>query len=861
MEKKYNHKQMSLNKVDLWTNLKLFSPDIDSDKPPFVITLPPPNVTGHLHIGHAYGFSLPDLLVRYKKLKGYDAFIIPGSDHAGIATQTKFEKVLKETKNLRKDDLPKEEFLRLLSNWKNEQEEYIKKQFKGIGLAFDYHHYLFTLDQYVRDQVKKIFVKMYDDGLIYRALKLVNWDIKLKTAISNIEVIHKDVNQKLYHIKYFTEDQKNFVIVATTRPETMFGDRYLVVNPTDQRYQNIHDKIFINPVNGERMKVILDDYIDITFGTGVMKCTPAHDFNDDLLAKKHHLEYINIMNEDGTLNEYAGKYKGLDRLVARKNIVEELEANGYIVKIEETVSPVGFSERTDEVVEPYLSTQWFIKMDNLKKETINIQKNEKKKANFYPNRFDTQLLNFLENTDDWCISRQLVWGHEIPAWHHKVTKEVYVGVNPPADIENYIKDESVLDTWFSSGIWPLFCSKYMKDDKFFHRYFPNQCMVTGSDILFFWVSRMLNFSVYLTGQKPFNDILIHGLIRDSIGRKMSKSLNNGVDPFDIIEQHGLDSMRWFFYSSSTIGEDLNYNEEKIRSASNFMNKFYNIALFVNENTSNEDQFQFDQIKHPINAYILNRFQSIYETISYNLDKYNINVATKIFYDFVYDDFASFYLELTKILNLDDQYQKETRATLRFVFLQMLILFHPFCPMITEELYLNIFKIKDSILLHSYPSYQTLPVSSFPLDLKELITKIRVLRKEQDISNKVQLIFSFKDDEIMNDNILSLYNQLLKIVNAVLTTEPIKNSNLELIFKGIKLKTFYEKNINIDELKQRLVDRLKVVEAEIERANALLLNQNFINKAKDFLIKKEKDKLSSYEKERETLLSSIKEYEK
>lgn len=440
---------------------------------------------------------MPDIIVRYKKLQGYDAFIIPGTDHAGIATQTKFEKILKETENTNRFELGREAFLNKLIIWKDDQAEYIKKQWSALVLSLDYSNYMFTLDQYVVDQVKKIFVQMYKDKIIYRAKKLVNWDVELKTAISNIEVIHKEVTQTLYYIKYQTADQNDSVIVATSRPETMYGDKHLVMNPNDSRYKHLFNQTFINPLNNTKMSVILDDYIDIEFGTGIMKCTPAHDFNDYQLAKKHNLELINIMNEDGTLNELCHEHANLDRLKARELIVKKLKDNGSLIKIENYTSSIGFSERTNSVVEPYLSWQWFIKMDPLIKKTIQQQLDQTLKVDFYPNRFNKTLMTWLESTEDWCISRQLWWGHQIPVYYHKQTNEIYCDIDPPSDLENWVQDQDVLDTWFSSGIWPIFTTKYQKNEAFFNRYYPTALMVTGLDILFFWVSRMMNFAQYL----------------------------------------------------------------------------------------------------------------------------------------------------------------------------------------------------------------------------------------------------------------------------------------------------------------------------------------------------------------------------
>lgn len=864
LDKKYDFNSVQQNKMEFWQTNNLFKAQIDSNKPPFVVVLPPPNVTGHLHIGHAYGFSLPDIIVRYKKLQGYDAFIIPGTDHAGIATQTKYEKILKQTQKTDRFELGREVFLDKLKQWKDEQANYIHKQWNALGLSLDYDHYLFTLDDCVVRGVKEVFIKLYNDNVIYRAKKLVNWDVELKTAISNIEVIHKEVEQKLYHIKYFSVDKQDYVVVATSRPETMFGDKNLVFNPNDKRYTHLFNKQFINPVNDDLLNVVLDEYVDIEFGTGVMKCTPAHDFNDYELAKKHNLEFINILNEDGTLNDVCGKYSGLDRIKARELIVEELEQKGLLQKITTHKAAVGFSERTDQIVEPYMSYQWFIKIYELVSQTIKMQDDESKRTEFYPNRFNKTLLTWLQKTEDWCISRQLWWGHQIPVWYHKTKDLVYCDVNPPKDIENWKQDEDVLDTWFSSGIWPIFTTKWNEDDKFFKRYFPTSLMVTGVDILFFWVSRMMNFSQYLLKQRPFNDVLIHGLIRDSQGRKMSKSLNNGIDPFDVIAKYGLDAMRLFFASSTTIGEDLNFSDEKLAANWNYLNKIWNIAKYIELLGESKGELEVENSSnyHLINQWILTKLSYLVSEMTKNMDKYNLVVASKDLYDFIWNVFASQYLEYTKIMLQDESIKNETIHVCKYVFNQLLILLQPFAPNISEELWLKLNNTTSSILNQSYPKINFSYDESIVEELNNLVLEIRKLRLENEISNKIELEFDYqKTDFVINNK--PFINQMLKMVNSKIVNEINDNNKYTytISFNTNLLRTTYKQTIDIDLEIVKIQEQIKFVDNEILRVEKLLNNPGYVSKAPESLIKKEKEKLQTFSKQKENLLAQLNELNK
>ncbi|MCV3754023.1 valine--tRNA ligase [Ureaplasma zalophigenitalium] len=859
LNKKYDPIQIQKDKHLFWKEQAIFTKH-NPDLKPFTVVLPPPNVTGHLHIGHAYGFSLPDIIVRYKKLRGFDAFIIPGTDHAGIATQTKFEKILKDNDQQNKIALGRSVFLHQLTNWKNEQEQYIRRQFAALNLGMDENHYLFTLDEDVNKIVSEVFVKLYNEKLIYRANKLVNWDPILQTAISDVEVIHENIKGKLYYIKYWTVDHQDSVIVATSRPETMFGDKVLFMHPEDERYKHLWNKKFMNPINNQVMDVLLDDYIDLEFGTGVMKCTPAHDFNDYELAKKHHLELINIMNPDGTLNALCGEFANIDRLVARELIVDKLKETNHLVRVEEYATTIGLSQRSNAVVEPLLSLQWFIKMQDIVQQTINLQNSANSQSTFYPPRFHKALMQWLENTQDWCISRQLWWGHRIPVYYHKKDQSVYVGINPPTDIENYEQDNDVLDTWFSSGLWPLLTTKWQKDSQFFNHYFPTSLMVTGMDILFFWVSRMMNFSGYLTQQLPFKDVLIHGLIRDAQGRKMSKSLNNGIDPFDIINEYGLDAMRVYFASSTSIGEDLNFSQEKISSTWNYLNKIWNVAVFLDQSfdkdLANDQLVRTPDPKHPINQWIIESLSNCINEYIKNMDKYNLVVVSKDLFNFLYDVYASKYLEYTKVLLEDHDVAQETKKTMFFVFYEFLKLLHPFANNLSEELWLHWNTSKSSILHAAIEPFNFHANTTDAEMVNNLIFNIRNWRAENNVGNKTPLVFAINNPAYKVK--LKLYNQILKIVNTEMVFEESVNNqyNTSLIVNDLVLQMNFDNTAQMDLQRQNLLTKKEFLLKEIKRCHNLLNNPQYIAKAPEHLVNKEKEKLLGFEKQLQEVLNLL-----
>ncbi len=861
INKKYEHLKVEQDKNQFWYSNNLFEPK-DSNKF-FSIVLPPPNVTGHLHLGHAWDVSYQDVLIRYKRLNGYSALWLPGTDHAGIATQTKFDRILFETTGKRKDDLGKEKFLSELWNWKQSQADFIHSQWAKMGLSLSYKNEKFTMDEDVNLAVRKVFVELYKKGLIYQDKKIVNWDPQLKTAISNIEVIYKETSSKMYYFKYFTENKKDFVIVATTRPETMFGDVCLVAHPTDERYLKFKGQKFINPANDELLDLVFDDYIEKDFGTGIMKCTPAHDFNDNEIAKRHHLKVINIFNEDATLNELGNKYKNMDRFECREKLVSDLKQKGLLEKIETITNNVGYSERTNVVVEPYMSNQWFVSMDKLAKKVREIQSSTKNKVNFVPERFNKTLLNWLENIEDWCISRQLWWGHQIPIWYHKKTNEIYCEINPPKDIENWVQDESVLDTWFSSGLWPMVTMNW-PDTKnpIFKNYFPSDVLVTGYDIIFFWVSRMMMLTEEFTDTIPFKNVLIHGLIRDEQGRKMSKSLGNGVDPMDVIDEYGCDSLRLFLTATSSLGEDLLFSPTKIAHYWNFINKLWNGFRFIYDLIEKHEwkiNLKLDPKKlDVVDKAILDKLNSVIEKVSKCYEQFNFVVGTKYLVDFIWDEFNNNYLELCKIKIKNNDL--ECLNVLSYVLKQSIILLHPQAPFVTEEIYSHMFKTKDqiSIMNETWPSVLSIKdfdkqaYHNFSL-ISELIKKIR-LEHQLKFSDQIHITaFDTVNNKEVNTGIFCNYYEAWNT-----SFKEIKDKDTQVInyfLDNIKLN-FY-KAINKQDLLDGLLKQQKTIEFEYNRAYNMLQNQNFVAKASADKIQSEKDKLEKYKTQLDEINEQIK----
>lgn len=864
MAGKYDHQQVEQSHYQTWIEQGYFTAG-DKSKDPFCIVIPPPNVTGKLHLGHAWDTTLQDIVTRYKRMRGFDALWVPGMDHAGIATQAKVDERLKQ-EGISRFDIGREKFLDRAWEWKEEYASTIRKQWSKLGLSLDYTRERFTLDEGLSEAVRKVFVDLYQEGLIYQGERIINWDPKAKTALSNIEVIHKEVEGAMYAFRYQVVETGEYFEVATTRPETMFGDVCVVVHPKDERLNHLIGKHAVNPANGDELPIIGDEYIEIGFGTGAMKCTPAHDPNDFQISERHKLPKIICMNPDGTMNAVCGKYQGMDRFDCRKALVEDIKEAGNLVKIEKHIHQVGHSERTDVIVEPYLSKQWFVKMKPLAEEVLKNQEIEEQKIHFYPPRFEKTFQQWLENIEDWCISRQLWWGHRIPAWYHKETKEIYVGMDDPKDPENWIQDEDVLDTWFSSALWPFSTLGWPKDTDDLERYFPNDVLVTGYDIIFFWVARMAFQTRYCMHDRPFKDVLIHGLVRDAQGRKMSKSLGNGIDPMDVIEKYGVDSLRFFLTTNSTPGQDLRYIEEKVESSWNFINKIWNASRFVLMQI--DDQTTMD-IENPsmIDKWILSRFQEVLKNVEANMEKYEYALVGNELYSFIWDDFCSWYIELSKAgLQSDDEaIRKAAQSTLLVVLSGIIKMLHPFMPFVTEEIYLALPGHKESINVEAWPEAIALSMDQREMDsVSQLITMIeavRAIKIEYGMKPSADVnILVYDDDETIIKGTDELKAILMKMCHALWTDQLSDEEMVVRPIRGGSLRVPLASVINIEEEIAKLTKEKDKLNGEIKRGEGMLANPNFIHKAPEAKVQAEREKLENYRRQYAVVEAKLKEYQ-
>ena len=696
LDKKYNHIEVEKGKYDEWRKKEYFKSG-DLSKKPFCIVIPPPNVTGKLHLGHAWNVTLQDIIIRYKKMQGYDCLWLPGMDHAGIATQSKVDKKLRD-EGIDPRSLSREKWLEKAWEWKDEFAKTIHEQWAKMGISVDYSKDRFTFDKGLNDAVNKVFIDLYNKGLIYRGERIINWDPVQMTALSNEEVIYKDDKGAFYHLKYFIEDSDEFLDVATTRPETLFGDTAVAVNPDDERYKHLIGKNVILPIVNKKIPIVGDNHADPEFGTGVVKITPAHDPNDFEVGKRHNLECIIVMNKDATMNKNAGSYEGLSREECREKLVKDLKDKDLLISIEEMTHSVGHSERSDAVVEPYLSKQWFVKMRPLADRVLENQKDKDKKVNFVPPRYEKTMLHWMEITYDWCISRQLWWGHRIPAWYKDDL--VKVQVDSPGD--GWVQDEDVLDTWFSSALWPFSSLGWPNNMELVNRYYPNDVLITAYDIIPFWVNRMTFQGLEFTNTRPFKDCIIHGLIRDKEGRKMSKSLGNGVDPMDVIDEYGCDALRYFLTTNSAPGMDLRYDTEKVKSSWNFINKLWNASRYVLMNIENleDSRLEIDELTIS-DKWILTKKNMIIKSVIKSMDKYDFHNVGNELYKFIWEDFCDSYIELSKANMCTN-----TKKVLLNVLTDILKLLHPFMPYVTEEIYSKLpVKDSDALIISNYPEYK------------------------------------------------------------------------------------------------------------------------------------------------------------
>ena len=869
---KYNPTDVEQGRYAEWVAKGYFEPNGDRDVEPYSVVIPPPNVTGKLHLGHAWDTTLQDMLIRQKRMQGYDTLYLPGMDHAGIATQAKVEAKLADEQGLSRYDLGREKFIDQVWAWKDEYASTIKEQWAKLGLSLDYSRERFTLDEGLSKAVKKVFVDLYNKDLIYRGEYIINWDPKARTALSDIEVIHKEVEGAFYHLRYDLADGSGYLEIATTRPETMFGDTAVIVNPNDERYQDVIGKEVILPIVNRKIPVLADEHADMETGTGVVKITPAHDPNDFEVGKRHNLPQINVMNDDATMNDHAGEFAGMDRFAARKALIQKLDETGHLIKVEKMMHSVGHSERTGVIVEPRLSTQWFVRMEPLAKAALANQ-DTADAVNFYPERFENTFKTWMENVHDWVISRQLWWGHRIPAWYHKETGEMYVGVSEPQDIENWEQDSDVLDTWFSSALWPFSTMGWPDvEAEDFKRYFPTSTLVTGYDIIFFWVSRMIFQSLEFTDKRPFANVLIHGLIRDEQGRKMSKSLGNGIDPMEVIDKYGADALRWFLANGSAPGQDTRFSYTKMDAAWNFINKIWNASRYVIMNLPEDMTVQDINLNGNLtlpDRYIMTRLNETIQTVTDLFDRFEFGEAGRALYNFIWDDFCDWYIEMSKeVLYSDDEDQKAlTRSILVHVLDQILRLLHPIMPFVTEEIWQMLPHEGESLVIASYPvvdeAFLDQEAKETMTMLIDLIRAVRNIRAEVNtpLSKAISLLIrptngTVKAQLAANAKYIERFCNPSEFVIDVAVDAP--EDAMSAVITGAELFLPLKGLINLDEEIARLEKEEQKLMQEVERVQKKLANERFVANAPEAVVAKEKEKeadyLEKYEAVKERLAS-------
>lgn len=839
LDKKYNHEEVEKGKYEKWLNKEYFKCDENGNKEPFCIVLPPPNVTGVLHLGHAWDVTLQDIIIRYKKMEGYDTLWLPGMDHAAIATEAKVVKRLKD-KGINKYEYGREKFLEACWDWTHEHGSIIREQWAKLGVALDYTKERFTLDEGLSKAVKKVFVDYYNKGLIYRGEKIINWDPVAQTALSNEEVIYSEEKSAFYHLKYKLEDSDEYIDVATTRPETLFGDTAVAVNEEDKRYKKYVGKNVILPIVGKKIPVITDEHADMTKGTGAVKITPAHDPNDFEVGLRHNLERVVCINDDATMNENAGKYKGLTREECREELLKDLEKEGLLLKVEPLVHEVGHSERTGVMVEPMIKKQWFVKMRPLADQVLKYQKDKDKKVNFFPSRYEKIMNHWMTITYDWCISRQLWWGHRIPAWYKG--DEIYVGLDAPKE-DGWVQDEDVLDTWFSSALWPFATLGWPDNTQLLKKYYPNSVLVTGYDIIPFWVNRMTFQGEELLGKRPFKDCLIHGLIRDKLGRKFSKSLGNGIDPFDMVKLYGADSLRYYLATDVAKGTDMKFDEEKIKATWNYINKVWNASRFVLSNIEDLKEIKLENLK-PEDKWILTKYEKTIHTVKKFMDKYEFNNAAGAIYEFTWTNFCDNYIEMAKY-SIE---KEETKSTLCFILTGILKMLQPFMPYVTDEIY-SMLPVKDStdIMISNYPKYTKKYIfeteENAVDDSIEFIRLFRNIKAENNITKDMKVMFDTTDDNNLIVKMLKLENNLVK--------EPLGINAYKVFSARTKATIFFEK-VESETDKLLREGQIKALELSIARREKLLSNENYVNKAPKNIVDLDKQKLIEEKKKLEEL---------
>ena len=871
LEKTYDPKKIEKKLYDKWCERKYFHAEVDRSRKPFTTVMPPPNITGKLHMGHALDNTLQDILIRYKRMEGYNALWIPGTDHAAISTEVKVTNQLKE-EGIDKKELGREGFLKRTWQWKEEYAGTIENQLKQLGISCDWDRERFTMDEGCSKAVEEVFINLYKKGYIYKGSRIINWCPKCKTSLSDAEVEHEEQEGHFWHIKYPIVGTDRFLEIATTRPETMLGDTAIAVHPDDERYKDLIGKNVILPLVGREIPIVADYYVDKEFGTGAVKITPAHDPNDFEVGKRHNLEEINIMNDDATINEKGGKYAGMDRYEARKAIVKDLEEQGYLVKVVPHTHAVGTHDRCGTTVEPLIKQQWFVKMDELAKPAIAAL--EKGELKFVPERFNKIYLHWLENIKDWCISRQIWWGHRIPAYYCDECGEVVVSKGMPekcphCGCTHLTQDEDTLDTWFSSALWPFSTLGWPEHTEDYDYFYPTDVLVTGYDIIFFWVIRMVFSGYEHTGKSPFHTVLIHGLVRDSQGRKMSKSLGNGIDPLDIIDKYGADALRLTLVTGNAPGNDMRFYNERVEASRNFANKVWNASRFILMNMKeNVIERPDEKLLTPADRWILSKVNTLTKDVTENMDKFELGIAVQKVYDFIWDEFCDWYVELAKyrIYHAEEDPAAADCVlwVLKTVLGQALKLLHPFMPFITEEIYSALVPEEESLMMSEWPKYTE--ELCFPADenvmehVKAITRGIRNMRSEMDVPNSRKTkVYIICGDAAICEGIESFKESVkpLMMANDIIirpTKEGVDDNAVSIVVPDAVVYLPLDELVDLEQERERLTKEEERLNKEIRRAEGMLSNEKFVSKAPAAKVQEERDKLEKYTQ----MLAQVKE---
>lgn len=867
----YNPKEFEEKLYKIWEEKGYFTPEVDKSKKPYTIVMPPPNITGKLHLGHAIDNTLQDILIRFKRMQGYSTLWLPGEDHASIATEVKVENELLK-QGLKKREMGREAFLEKVWEWTDEYRERIRQQLKKLGASADFSRESFTMDENLNKAVKTVFVKLYNEGLIYQGNRITNWCPKCKTALSDAEIEYSEMAGHFWHIKYPVVGSDEYLEIATTRPETMLGDTAVAVNPKDERYTHLVGKTLMLPLVGREIPIIADDYVDLEFGTGAVKITPAHDPNDYQVGKRHDLPEIIMLNEDGTISGHGGKYAGMDRYEARKAIVKDLDEQGYLVKVKDHTHNVGCHDRCNTTVEPMISKQWYVKMESLAKPAIEVVKD--KKVKFVPERFEKIYFNWMDNIQDWCISRQLWWGHRIPVWYCKDCGEIIVSVEEPkhcnkCSSSNLEQDKDVLDTWFSSALWPFSTLGWPENTEDLKYFYPTSTLVTGYDIIFFWVARMIFSGLHNMNDIPFDTVLIHGLVRDAEGRKMSKSLGNGVDPLDVIDQYGADALRFMLVTGNAPGNDIRFQIEKVESARNFANKIWNASRFVMMNLDKDimSKYKDNRSYSEADKWILSRLNTIVKEVTDNLEKYEIGIASQKLYDFIWTEFCDWYIELVKpVLYGGEEAQKGVTFNVLYkVLTSSLQLLHPIMPFITEEIYTHLAVEYESITISKWPEYtEALNDKEAEENMEYIIDAIRSIRNvraEMNVppSRKAKLMVfvsneakgAFEGGTVYFEKLASAAS-----VEFIASKEQVPENAVSLITSGAEIFIPLLDLIDREKELERLNKEREKLIGEIERVEKKLSNEKFVSKAPEAVVEEEKAKGEKYKEMLSAVLQRI-----